>query len=542
MKKMKLELLFVCTIYALLMSIHYNVYAEEITPTLIYHFESIENGTSEDSSINSVDAVLSSSVMQTSGIQGNGIFMNGKDSSVQLNTTKFNLTKTRTFLFWFKPKINSLLYGSGCIMKYGDSINISYGYQTNRITVNMVAGQNVCMQPEFVFTNDVWYQIALTCDESVARLYVNDILVCEEETGGCLIPDGSTVTFGSDDENYFRGCLDEILYFNKCVEKQQIEKMYNELMKGVTSGNTEDFPFSSIYTNGITPANLSLFRNSSLKKPIDTGFENREEIFETYNNTLNGAVTISENKYSGKFALKLTQNTNSILPIKESEYFQIGSTPVEQPLFRIYTIEKTIYIEADLLPNSNVGINIYRDGLLAASSQRNADSSGKLYYQSIDLAYRLYSVEIDYYKNPESLESEKYIYYVKIINLSNGTTQDIDYGNGLVFNADNELYAIYISNDEILWKQFIDGNTIDIKTITNSYIDSSSASYAFDSSGDNLVIVYETSSKNARVILYKKYNGIWTEVKNFEVERASGVIDVQKTIYLTDDVSTVYNS
>ena len=84
------------------------------------------------------------------------------------------------------------------------------------------------------------------------------------------------------------------------------------------------YPLKSQYTDGIDSAGASLFSNEKVEKPIETGFEKTDEIEGLVNGSQSNQLGVSEESYSGKFALKIQKSDNEIIPICDTEYFLTG--------------------------------------------------------------------------------------------------------------------------------------------------------------------------------------------------------------------------
>ncbi len=88
------------------------------------------------------------------------------------------------------------------------------------------------------------------------------------------------------------------------------------------------FPLTENYPEGIDPVDDVLFQDRELYRPLNTGFETLEETNEVAENNKNGQRSIVEDKHNGRFALKLVQKADEILPVKESDSFWITDVPV----------------------------------------------------------------------------------------------------------------------------------------------------------------------------------------------------------------------
>jgi len=92
----------------------------------------------------------------------------------------------------------------------------------------------------------------------------------------------------------------------------------------------EMYPLKSTYPNGVAAAEEELFSNGKVEKPIETGFEKTDEIEMLMNGAQSTQLGVSEEAYSGKFALKIQKSNDEIIPVCETEYFQTGYGPLDE--------------------------------------------------------------------------------------------------------------------------------------------------------------------------------------------------------------------
>lgn len=79
-----------------------------------------------------------------------------------------------------------------------------------------------------------------------------------------------------------------------------------------------DFPYKSQYPNGIQRVSDNLLKDIAQINPINTGFETVTEINDIRNNSYNGKLSVTDDAYEGRFALKVKADTVSdLFPLKE---------------------------------------------------------------------------------------------------------------------------------------------------------------------------------------------------------------------------------
>ena len=79
-----------------------------------------------------------------------------------------------------------------------------------------------------------------------------------------------------------------------------------------------DFPYKSQYPNGIQRVSDNLLKDIAQINSINTGFETVTEINDIRNNSYNGKLSVTDDAYEGRFALKVKADTVSdLFPLKE---------------------------------------------------------------------------------------------------------------------------------------------------------------------------------------------------------------------------------
>ena len=80
---------------------------------------------------------------------------------------------------------------------------------------------------------NTWYHIAITCDSSSLRLYVNAALKdTTAKAGTALIYGGNTTYFGqnvgNDSVGDYDGDLDDVRFFDRVLTQTEIDGLYND--------------------------------------------------------------------------------------------------------------------------------------------------------------------------------------------------------------------------------------------------------------------------------------------------------------------------
>lgn len=148
------------------------------------------------------------------------------------------------------------------------------------------------------------------------------------------------------------------------------------------------YPVKAMFPKGVENVNSSLFLNSKIKRPIEMDFEGREELVSIAIHNQSGQLAISEDVYSGKFALKIKQLHDEILSIKETEYFQItdilpdtttdnkSDELSDKTDFTIQVNGKTVIVSGIKAPKEMVSLLVEEGNQIAYIDQTDADVNG----------------------------------------------------------------------------------------------------------------------------------------------------------------------
>lgn len=149
------------------------------------------------------------------------------------------------------------------------------------------------------------------------------------------------------------------------------------------------YPLKSRCPNGVEVTDPLLFTNSKIEKPIDTGFEKNIEIELLINDTQSNQSVISEDSYSGKFALKIQKKDDAIIPVYETDYFQTGSgTSVKTKAVSKAVVEnvsgiqfqvtdKNVIVSGKKAAREEVTILVEKGEVIAYVNQKTADENGE---------------------------------------------------------------------------------------------------------------------------------------------------------------------
>ena len=263
----------------------------------------------------------------TSGIIENGIYLDGNGSYLQYSGDGIIKNKIRlSCSMWVKPKFNSQYNG---IMPLIHTDNMDLFINCSDGTLQLNAYSNMVLKSDCSLKNDKddkWYNIVLTCDSGNIELYINGKSDKKINFTAFKGINCKSALVGYDGTDYFCGNTDELCVYNKALNKDEVYEIYNSVSKSITDWDYTSYPVVSSYPSGISAVRPELFKESKISKPIETGFESRNEINAVKDDNKNNQLEITEDCNLGKFALKITKNNSDIIPIKESEFFKTSAT------------------------------------------------------------------------------------------------------------------------------------------------------------------------------------------------------------------------
>ena len=155
--------------------------------------------------------------------------------------------------------------------------------------------------------------------------------------------------------------------------------------------NDTAYPLKTQYPDGVEKINSSLLLNTKIQRPIENGFETRDEIESLTLDSQSNELVISEDAYSGKFALKIQKNKRDIIPIRETGYFYTGesiTTDIEEN-------EQTI-----MLDGSDICIQINNNKIMVSGTRAQRESVSVVVQKNNAFAYidQTYADENGYFE------------------------------------------------------------------------------------------------------------------------------------------------
>lgn len=107
------------------------------TPEIYYNFDSIANGNAIDISENKKDAMLYGGAMLTSGIKGGGLYLNGSDAYLSIDSSDIEHSSNFTYSMWVKPRF--FKSGTESIISFGDKFEITMDNRTKKLTLTVLS-------------------------------------------------------------------------------------------------------------------------------------------------------------------------------------------------------------------------------------------------------------------------------------------------------------------------------------------------------------------------------------------------------------------
>lgn len=325
----------------------------------LFNFNVVSNGKTRNANASISDAILYGQTSMASGISGNCIYFDGTNSYVELpQQNRVQGLNTFSITFWIKPKIdNSTEFMP--VLHSENIFEIGIDNETRKLNVMLQTESAIELTSTYNLEGDKWQYIAVTYDGSKLCLYVNGKQDnCNTASGNIKSSDVPTY-LGTDGTSYYKGSIDEVDFYKSALSENEIGDLYHKYMDVITDWNYVSYPLKSSYQHGVSAASSELFKNSKIDKPISTGFEERNEINAINSESKDGQLEIVEDKYTGRFALKINKKTEDILPIQETEYFK--------------TVEEDLASTSSLI-RSDSGINIsVNENIMTVSGTKYPD-------------------------------------------------------------------------------------------------------------------------------------------------------------------------
>ena len=314
------------------------VYADD-SALCSFTFDSAVNGEVKDQTGNLEEGILGGGASLASGISGNSVYFDGDGAKLTLADNSILSGDKGTVSFWIKPDLTSATQEELVLLSQGEKVKIYLDSSTKKIVVRFKTNAVYELISEYILTSRNWYHIVFTYDGENISLYINSKLDSKIKLSGNMAQSSERIYIGSDNLNYYKGYIDEFECYSEVWDTQEVEAQYNQVIYKTANSNVIEYPLKSEYPNGISAADSELFKNSKILRPINTGFEEINEISGINSDSYNGELMISEDKYTGKFALKVAKKSNDILPVKETDYFDIKKVNYESLLCNYIDVE-----------------------------------------------------------------------------------------------------------------------------------------------------------------------------------------------------------
>jgi hypothetical protein len=293
-----------------------------------YSFDSVSGNTVIDSSEKSKDGTISGGAILTSGIKGSAICFDGQGSYITIPSS-INLTSSGKYTFsaWVKPRFSTMQNVKDCIVYLGDSyaLYIDGTSKTFSLKFKKASGEElVTTLNKFTLEENKWYNVAFSYDGSSLKLFVNGKVISTIVPSGTVKTPTDNLYLGRDTTTYSKGTIDEVVLYNQCLSENEVKSSYTNVIKDIANWDSVSYPEKSTFTSGITSVDESIFKDSEIVYPINTSYEEKNELSDISLNNFDNQLSISEDAYEGKFAVDVNTKTSDIIPIKESNYFFVS--------------------------------------------------------------------------------------------------------------------------------------------------------------------------------------------------------------------------
>jgi len=218
----------------------------------IWLFDEGDGDIAGDSSKNGNDGTLNGNLDWVDGKFSTAISFPGiRSNSVSIPHTDAMSLATFTVTAWIN--MEKLAFQT-VVGKYagGDDANYDIQIRSNGCVKMWVffGGQGIqATENDLVVTDAEWHHVAGTCDETVAKIYIDGMLKGEVAVPAGKTPDmnDSPITIGGSVINSYQGLVDEVGLFNVALSEEDIASIMNDGLAKAT-GATPVSPAGTLTT------------------------------------------------------------------------------------------------------------------------------------------------------------------------------------------------------------------------------------------------------------------------------------------------------
>lgn len=198
------------------------------------------NDTAEGSNSGTIPVTDTNTIVKyADGISGKGIYLDG---TYGLRLYPGIDSQLYTISLWARPEeerlYSNILYaGTGLLEDNEKCFNITYDDVASPVIISSSPGGGYYIGKDQMVKTGVWSNICISVKNDIASIYVNGKL---KATGN--IPEGicnkdTSYYLGIDCYNMpFKGCIDNIAFYNTCLSDSQAENIYNAGKNTIASG------------------------------------------------------------------------------------------------------------------------------------------------------------------------------------------------------------------------------------------------------------------------------------------------------------------
>ena len=185
------------------------------------------------------------------------------------------------------------------------SYEVGYNYNTEKLFATVKTDEEVSVESNnYTLQDDVWTQIAVTYNGETVKLFANDVLIGQAQQAGNIAAFSEDIVFSKDTliTNSYYGKMDEIKFYKRALSDQEVQEAYGEIMNNIAGWNNVSYPEKAQYTGGISAVDKNKFKDKIADKPLNTGYEERNETAAIAADDKGKQLSITEEPHGGKFA------------------------------------------------------------------------------------------------------------------------------------------------------------------------------------------------------------------------------------------------
>ncbi|KIM04862.1 MAG: hypothetical protein KU29_10130, partial [Sulfurovum sp. FS06-10] len=156
------------------------------------------------------------------------------------HSSTLNISNAITISTWVNfNNINIIEYGKDWVSiltknNFAKSYGLMFSLGDNklwRFYHNGASSDNTDYQSKNITTINNWFFVTATYNNSVSKIYINDMLVSSNNTNGAIESNSDDIFLAKSGGNwfpyFFNGEVDDLRIYNRALDESEIKELYN---------------------------------------------------------------------------------------------------------------------------------------------------------------------------------------------------------------------------------------------------------------------------------------------------------------------------